>query len=421
MVITELQKTVLKRLFLVGLFLSAVAGTVVFFIELKGVDDFVVSQATAESETIKNDYTSHLDSGSSDEEDLESLLLSHLPDSHFAIIELYDKDRKRLAEVVDPKYSHIEDSIDDDGHVGKFQDTIQYVKGYYGRQIYLQLFSPLTGDGGEVIAYVEGIYVVDEETMSSIINQIGLSVLQVVVAILITSLTLYPIIISINKGIINASVELSKANLGILTVLGGVIAKRDSDTYGHNYRVALYSIRLGEATGMSGEELGPLIKGAFLHDVGKVAISDTILLKPGKLTGEEMDTMKTHVVHGVDIVKRYKGLDDGADVVRYHHEKYDGTGYMEGLKGKDIPINARIFAIVDVFDALTSERPYKQPFSYDAAIAILAEGRGKHYDPDLLDTFELISKNLYNSVYKASISALEEELNRTISSVLKAG
>jgi HD-GYP domain-containing protein (c-di-GMP phosphodiesterase class II) len=157
-----------------------------------------------------------------------------------------------------------------------------------------------------------------------------------------------------------------------------------------------------------------VIKGSFLHDVGKIAISDNILLKPGKLSHEEFEIMKTHIQHGVDIIESYDWLKDAAIVVQYHHEKFNGGGYGVGLKGYDIPIGARIFAIVDVFDALTSKRPYKEPVSFEETMRILNEGKGTHFDPDVLEAFNKIAWPLYSEISNTDDSALEGILNKLI-------
>ena len=172
---------------------------------------------------------------------------------------------------------------------------------------------------------------------------------------------------------------------------------------------------------MQREYIACLIKGSFLHDVGKIAISDRILLKPGKLTDEETVIMKTHVHHGVDIVGHYGWLKDAADVVRYHHEKYDGSGYEAGLKGHDIPINARIFAVADVFDALTSRRPYKEPLDLETAMRILMESRGSHFDPMLIDAFAGITGSLYGEISGADDKHLEERLDGLIDRYFSTG
>jgi len=203
---------------------------------------------------------------------------------------------------------------------------------------------------------------------------------------------------------------LIEANVEMLEVLGSAIAKRDSDTSVHNYRVTLLALAVAEAHGLNRGQLQALVKGSFLHDVGKIAISDTILLKPGRLEPAEFETMKTHVLHGTDIVSRYAWLGDALDIVRHHHERIDGRGYPDGLSGDRIPVSARIFAIADVFDALTSVRPYKKALSFEEAMRTMAADRGSHFDPGLFDLFAGLAPTLYARVSRASSEELVEEL-----------
>lgn len=203
---------------------------------------------------------------------------------------------------------------------------------------------------------------------------------------------------------------LLEANVEMLEVLGSAIAKRDSDTSVHNYRVTLLALAVAEAAGLDRAHLQALVKGSFLHDVGKIGISDTILLKPGRLDPAEYETMKTHVLHGTDIVSRYAWLRDALDIVRHHHERVDGRGYPDGLVGEQIPVSARIFAIADVFDALTSVRPYKKALPFEEAMRTMAADRGAHFDPALFDLFAGLAPALYGRVSGASTEALVEEL-----------
>ncbi len=205
-------------------------------------------------------------------------------------------------------------------------------------------------------------------------------------------------------------VMLIEANVEMLEVLGSAIAKRDSDTSVHNYRVTLLALAVAEAHGLNRTQLQALVKGSFLHDVGKIAISDTILLKPGRLEPAEFETMKTHVLHGADIVARYAWLGDALDIVRHHHERVDGRGYPDGLAGARIPVSARIFALADVFDALTSVRPYKKALSFDEAIGMMSADRGSHFDAELFDLFVGLAPSLYERVSRASTDELVEEL-----------
>lgn len=164
---------------------------------------------------------------------------------------------------------------------------------------------------------------------------------------------------------------------------------RDPETGSHIQRMAHYSRHIARNLGLSDEQQELLLAAAPMHDVGKVATPDTILLKPGKLTDAEMDIMKQHAGIGYEILKRHRSplLQTAAEIAHTHHEKFNGTGYPRGLKGADIPLFGRIVAVADVFDALTSARPYKKPFDVERASQILREESGKHFDPECVTAF----------------------------------
>ncbi|MBF0344623.1 MAG: HD domain-containing protein [Nitrospirae bacterium] len=398
--------------------ISIAAGTIVFFIKLEEIDDFVKKLASVESRSIIDDEQVYIySSDPQDKEYLTQILTEHIEKGHFIIVEVYDKNKEKRAEVLSPGSVKLDEylkSIEMKKVTRHFTDEVIYNRIYFEKRIYLQVFVPLFDDSSKLIGYFEGVYHVDDNTMDDIKRIILFALLQIVVAVLATTIILYPIIMSMNKDLIKYSIELSEANVGILEALGGAIAKRDSDTHSHNYRVTIYAVRLADALGLDSETICSLIKGSFLHDAGKIAISDNILLKPDKLTEEEFSIMKTHVKHGVDIIGKNAWLQDAVDVVHYHHEKYDGTGYMSALKGHDIPLRARIFAIVDVFDALTSKRPYKEPFSYEKTMEILKQSRGSHFDPEILDVFFSISNDLYGEISKGDDAVLMHTLDRLI-------
>ena len=210
------------------------------------------------------------------------------------------------------------------------------------------------------------------------------------------------------------SQEVLKGNLEMASVLGTAIAKRDSDTGEHNYRVTLYAIRLGRSLGLDAIAMRRLILGAFLHDVGKIGISDNILLKPSQLNDEEFSTMRQHVMLGVEIIQQSEWLRGAREVIEGHHEKFDGSGYPHGMKGEAIPLNARIFAVVDVFDALTSRRPYKAPMPLDEALRIIEQGSGKHFDPKLVKRFARIAPALYAHIGSAGEAELLARLRKHV-------
>ena len=255
---------------------------------------------------------------------------------------------------------------------------------------------PLTTTAGAAAAYGRGVFAVSPGAIRDIERSLLRTIATVVGLVLLTTALLYPTILRLLRRVTQLSRDLLDANVTAIRLLGGAIAKRDSDTDLHNCRVTIYAVRIAETAGLDGPAIRSLIKGAFLHDVGKIGISDNILLKRGRLTEDEFKEMKKHVQFGIDIIGRSAWLKDAADVVGYHHEQYDGSGYLAGLKGDRIPLAARIFAIADVFDALTSQRPYKAPLSFEEAMSLLEQGRDRHFDPELLDLFQRIARPLHD-------------------------
>lgn len=162
---------------------------------------------------------------------------------------------------------------------------------------------------------------------------------------------------------------------------------RDKETEGHTQRVTILTERLARSMGIEGDELIQITRGALLHDIGKMAISDSILLKPGPLTKEERDLMKQHPLHAFRMLGRIEFLRSAIDIPHYHHEKWDGTGYPEGLREVEIPFAARIFPIIDVWDALTSDRPYRKGLPHEEVKAHIKADSGKHFDPRVVEAF----------------------------------
>lgn len=167
---------------------------------------------------------------------------------------------------------------------------------------------------------------------------------------------------------------------------------KDSYTAGHNYRVALYALKLAEEMGLSSSQLRAIAQGGLVHDIGKIYIPDGILNKAGRLTQEERSVIEAHPVSGFDICKRLGFMTDELAVIRSHHEKWDGSGYPDGLTGENIPLVARIIAVADVYDALTSSRAYRHAMSHDEAMEILLKESGTHFDPRCISAWEGLVK-----------------------------
>jgi putative two-component system response regulator len=221
----------------------------------------------------------------------------------------------------------------------------------------------------------------------------------------------------------------------VISTLADMLEYRDDETGGHVLRTQKYLgimvDRLLE-TGVYQEELKAinlefLIPSALLHDIGKIAVSDAILRKPGPLTAEEFEEMKKHAKQGADAIERIENkniehsfLTCAKRIARSHHEKWDGSGYPDGLAGYDIPLEGRLMAIADVYDALISDRPYKKAFSTSDARRIIEEGRGQHFDPILVDIFTQVSERFEQVVYEFTghSTGLGQARNTTIEPVL---
>jgi putative two-component system response regulator len=196
--------------------------------------------------------------------------------------------------------------------------------------------------------------------------------------------------------------KLTEAYKATIFAMAKLAEYRDDDTGQHIERVRLYAKTLAQQLAETGPYKNDItdvfveriFEASPLHDIGKIAIPDAILLKPGRLTAEEMEIMKLHTVIGASVLKdvysKYphnEFIAMSIDIAMSHHERWDGKGYPQGLKGDNIPLSARIVAIADVYDALRSKRPYKNPLSHEAAVKIILEEKGEHFDPYLVDAF----------------------------------
>ena len=181
-----------------------------------------------------------------------------------------------------------------------------------------------------------------------------------------------------------AKKQIEMGNETILSIARTVDAK-DSNTSEHSFRVSEYSVAIAKRLNYSDKKCENLRQMALLHDIGKIGIPDAILNKPGKLTDEEYEIMKSHVIRGGEILKDFTIIDNVSVGALYHHEKYDGTGYCHGLKGEEIPLDARIIGIADAFDAMTANRVYRKQLDIDVVIAELKRCSGTQFDPKLVE------------------------------------
>ncbi|MGH9504068.1 MAG: HD domain-containing phosphohydrolase [Terriglobales bacterium] len=183
-----------------------------------------------------------------------------------------------------------------------------------------------------------------------------------------------------------------------LEALGGALDLKDAETEGHSRRVTAFTIAIARAMGLPKSQIDVIARGAFLHDIGKMAIPDKILTKPGALTPDEVIIMREHCYHGYQVLSRIPFLAEAAEIVYSHQERFDGTGYPRGLKGEQIPLGARMFSVADTLDAITSDRPYRPAQTLQAAREEIERWSGKQFDPQVVKVFLTMPENIWGDL-----------------------
>ena len=183
-----------------------------------------------------------------------------------------------------------------------------------------------------------------------------------------------------------------------LRALGAALDLRDTETAGHSERVSRYTLEIARSMGCSSDELRQIARGSYMHDIGKIGIPDSILLKDGKLTHEEVEVMQSHVRIGYDLVCRVAFLAPAAAIVLTHQERYDGTGYPQGLVGEEIPLGARIFSVADTLDAITSDRPYRRALPFSTARDEITRESGRQFDPEVVRVFLSVPEEVWANI-----------------------
>lgn len=399
----SIHRRLAARLTLVALAISTVLAGIIIYRQGDVVRMAARNDAQTRAALISASLASHPDQPPAE---LQELLASALPDTgtdtgHFIFLRVIDARGRVVAQALHDHAGSLEAFTRAAGAPDRAlrSPANQAVMEWkiVGDRPYLEVGLPLTGRDGLTALWLQGWFTISRSENREAASALAVAVAGACGTVFLTALVLYPVILGLIKQVGRMSDNLLESHIEMLRALGSAIAERDSDTDLHNFRVTVYSARLAEAVGLDLDGMRSLIKGSLLHDVGKIGVRDRVLLKPGKLDREEFEEMKLHVRHGLDIVGRSRWLADAMPVVECHHEKMDGTGYPAGLNGETIPLLARIFAIADVFDALTSQRPYKKAFSYDEAMSIMREGRGTHFDPRLFDALSEFSRELFDT------------------------
>ena len=385
------------RIAVVSLLLAAVASPIAGLVAHEQAEQATIALAMEESDRLVHHLGPITLSGPEARTSAEKAA-AFLAGGLFDIAEIYDRSGLRLAAAMTDEGRTVEAQLPGHLRPARGEATEDSFRLADGRWV-LRVFVPLRAlvDGSTDIAgYFEGVRVISTWQQQQILGQALSAALMVGLASLMCGLALYPVVVRLSADNERKAREILDAHLSMMEALGRAIAKRDSDTGTHNFRVAWIATRIAERLGLGERAMQSLIVGSFLHDIGKISIPDAILLKPGALDARETEIMHTHVAHGEEIVTGIGWLAEALAVVAVHHEKWDGSGYPRGLPGTDIPLPARIFAVADSFDALSSRRPYKDALGFEATMSILRRDTGTHFDPAVIACFEPIARELFD-------------------------
>lgn len=408
------QRRAAIRIAAVSLVLAAVASPVSWFVARESAEEGIVSLAIEESGRLLHQHNA-IDLTGPDAllhaREAAKIVVGGI----FDIVEIYGADGEKLAESVTSEGAAVEAWVPKHGkpnYKAASYDSLRLNGDVWVLRVFVPLRNSATDLRLPITGYFEGVRVVPAWQHEQIRNSSLSVALMVCLASLLCGAALYPVVVHLSADNERKAREVLDSHISMMEALGRAIAKRDSDTGAHNYRVAWIAANIGELMGLKGAAMQSLIVGSFLHDVGKIGIPDAILLKPGKLDADEFKTMQTHVQLGEEIVTGMGWLDGANAVVAAHHEKWSGAGYPRGLKENGIPLVARIFAVADVFDALCSKRPYKEPMGFEQAFAILEKDTGTHFDPGVMRVFRPIAQGIYsrlNGINESETRQLLEE------------
>lgn len=377
--------------------LSALAAPVAWYVSRQAAEDQVVAFAQEEARRILA-HANALDLAGPSAAQHATQAATALVGGLFEIAEIYNASGHKLSEQMTPLGHELESLLPKHGlptYTRPFYESLQLNQGRWVMRVMVPL-RPVPG--GAITGYFEGVRLTPAWQHEHLQSDALAVALMVCLASLVCGAVIYPVVIHLARENERRAQQVLESHIAMMEALGRAIAKRDSDTGTHNYRVAWIAATLGEALGLKGADMQSLIAGSFLHDVGKIGIPDGILLKPGRLDADEMAIMRTHVEQGQEIVHGAGWLEGAADVVASHHEKWDGSGYPQQLAAEAIPLSARIFAVADVYDALSSKRPYKAPMPFTQVMTILSEGRGTHFDPAVLACFESMAPGIRDRI-----------------------
>lgn len=409
LVMNLFQKRTALRIAAVSLLLASVASPVAWFVAREAAEESIVSLAIEESRKLHRT----IDLSGSQASEHAEMVAKTISGRLFDIAEIYNSQGVKLAESMTDAGKAVEAFLpkhDQPNFRFATYESLKVPDKPWALRVFIPLHASENDASGPITGYFEGVRVVPDWQKEQIFVSSLIAAIMVCLASLLCGAAIYPVVIYLSADNERKAREVLDSHISMMEALGRAIAKRDSDTGAHNYRVAWIAARIAERMGLKGGAMQSLIAGSFLHDVGKIGIPDAILLKPGKLDEAEFSVMRTHVALGEAIVTGMGWLDGANAVVAGHHEKWNGSGYPRQLKAGEIPLAARIFAVADVFDALCSKRPYKEALDFDTTMALMEKESGSHFDPAVMAVFLPMARDIHHCLKNISEVAASQLL-----------
>jgi len=399
------------RIAVVSVLLAALASPLAWFIARHNAEQAVISLAWEEAGRLLQRYGSFALDGPNAAQQANAAAQT-ITSGMFDRVDIFNTQGQRLASA-ETTEGHALGTLlaphERFDYTHTFYRSTKFDNGLWVLRVFVPLRNSTTDMSLPITGYVEVARVMPEWQKAQILRAALTAALVVGLAALLCGAVIYPVVVRLAADNERQAQEVLHTHIAMMEALGRAIAKRDSDTGAHNFRVAWIASRIAEQMGISGTRMQALIAGSFLHDIGKIGIPDAILLKPGRLDEAEMAIMRQHVQLGKEIMADTGWMDEAQAVVAHHHEHWDGNGYPDHLRGEAIPLPVRIFSVADVFDALSSERPYKAPLSFDDAMAIMRRDTGSHFDPAVMAIFEPMARDIHDR-----LAACDEEATRQL-------
>jgi len=416
----EIHLRLIKRVFFAWLLALIIGLAAVITLEYKNVGHFLLESGVKESRPFALLLNSYLENpGDEQKVELKKMAGTALEQGSFILVNLLDSSKQPLFSVSRAPAETAGAAFVDKGMtvIPREQADGGWIIAH--KRVYSKVAIPIFESDDNLSGYVSGIYLVSLKESQHIISRFILSMVICLVGVTVCALLCYFGFLFMNNHLIRSIGELNKTNIFLLKKIGAALAKSDCSEVSHSARALIYAMKLAEKTKLPLDQRRTLIHGAFLHDIGMLPISHASLLKEDELDEAASKEIARHPKEGAALIKKFRWLRNAEQVVRYHHEKYDGNGYPDGVKHEKIPMVARIFSIADAFDALTSQRPYRPPVSLEESLAILEQETGLQFDPVLLSAFLEIAPGLHESVTSYSPKELENEVDNLLKKYLK--